>query len=592
MSGAVFNIISSTGQTDKLLYANEFLNNRIASFIHDKEPSITEQDLLSLPSDKRYLNLRRSVIPSLNEVEKSHSTFVNNSYKPSIMLASEYIKVGKTNPDFGSSITFQMPQVGHFTTDCVLHIRLSKMFAADRRDRVRYVTMLGHRLIKHVQFLSQEGSVVDEYGTDEYNAYYQYEFPGNHRNGYLASIGQELPTLGNIVSDPSSDMFQEYRFIGDGNQTLKQQHDAIDLFIPLLFWFREPRMALPRLPWGKLQIKVTFAEVQDIVAFFDGGGGGSYTPPTMEFCNLHVNQLFTTPDFFSLFANKFVFSIIRTHRAHKQTITHSSNNQYNILLNNLKWPSEVLYLCFRPRENLNISQYWDKACKIMKKTYKVPVVARDPNTLVLVSPISSPKPTTNSITITSVSVLATIDNKYVDYDLVLISGTGYLQDARLNRYTVASYNATTKLLTINGTWAGLTPDTTTVFELYTPKIAINKVTYYASEPVVSKLALKASDIYLFKSMVSKFYNSYIPMRFEDASTPEDCGWYMMPFCTKLYDHNPSGSLNISLTKELYLEFESQYISRDYNVDLICLSRCINFLFVDSTNGGLSLQYYA
>lgn len=591
MSGAVFNIISSTGQTDKLLYANEFLNRRITSFINEKDPKITEQDLLSLPDNNKYFNINRSILPSLNEIERSHSTFINGSFKPSIMLASEYIKVPKSNPEFGNSIMFQLPQIGHFTVDSVLHIKLTKMSAIDPRDRVRYVTMLGHRLVKHVQFLSQEGSIVDEYGTDEYNAYYQYEFPGNHRNGYLTSIGQEIPSLGTTTFDPTTDMFQEYRLFGDGNQTLKQQHDEIDLFIPLLFWFKDIKSALPRLPWGKLQIKITFAEVQDIVAFYNGGGGGKYNPPKMEFCNLYVNQLFTTPDIFSIFAKKFVFSIIRTHRAHKQVIAATADKSYQVLLNNLKWPTEVLYLAFRPRENLGISQQWDKMCKLTKNSYKIPVVAKDTTSVLYVTSLATPAPTLNSITITSTQPLSTTDNKYTDYDLVITSGKGYNNNIILNRYTVKTYNATTKLLVINETWTGQTPDTTTTFELYTPRLAVSKVVYYSSSPVVEKFALKASDIYIYKSMISKFYNAYLPLKFDDASTPEDCGWYMLPFCTKLYDHNPSGSLNISLMKELYLEFDSKYITRDFPVDLICLARCINFLLIDQNAGGLSLRYY-
>ncbi|MGL5936422.1 MAG: major capsid protein [Cetobacterium sp.] len=591
MSGAVFNIISSTGQTDKLLYANDFLSRRINSFITEREPRIKEKDVLSLPDDNKYFNIERSVLPSLNEIEKSHSTFVNGSFKPSIMIASEYIKVPKSNPTFGSSVMYQLPQVGHFTVDSVLHVRLSKLSAIDQRDRVRYVTMLGHRLIKHVKFLSQEGSIIDEYGTDDYNAYYQYEFPGNHRSGYLASIGQELPTMGTLTPDPTSDVLQEYRLIGDGNQTLKQFHDPIDLFVPLLFWFKDIKTAMPRLPWGKLQIEVTFADVQDIVAFYDGGGGGSYNPPKMEFCDLYVNQLFTSPEIFSIFAKKFVFSIIRTHRAHKQVIAATTDKSYQVLLNNLKWPTEVIYLSFRPRENLGISQYWDKMCKLSKKTYKVPVVAKDPLSVIYVTALASPAPTANSIVIASTQPLSTIDDKYVDYDLLITSGKGFKDDIRLNKYTVKSYNATTKLLTINEIWVELYPDTTTTFELFTPKLAIGKVVYYSSTPVVDKLALKVHDIYIFKSMVSKFYNTYLPLKFDDASTPEDCGWYMFPFCTKLYSHNPSGTLNISLMKELYLEFDSSYITRDYPVDLLCLARCINFLLIDQNVGGLSLRYY-
>lgn len=589
-SGAVFNLISSTSQTDRLLYAMDYLKERINTFIINKDPDITEQDLAALPQNDKYLKVNRSILPSLNEIEKSHVTFVNGSYKPSIPLASEYIKIQHTNPKFGSSIYYQMPQIGQFTSDCMIHVRLSGMSAIDQRDRVRYVAMLGHRLIKHTQFLVNNGNIIDEYGTDDYNAYYHYELLDHHKIGYLRNIGQEVPYTGYITADPLNDMFREYKLIGDGNQTLKYSHDAIDLFIPVLFWFKDVKNALPRLPWGQLQIKVDLADVSDIVGFFDGGGGGNYNPPTIEFCDLYVNQLFTVPEIFDLYAKKFVFSIIRTHRAHKQTITAAGNKEYQVLLNNLKWPTEALYFSFRPRENLTLSQYWYKSCSLVEKTYKTPVVAKNPDSVFIVTPVASPNPTTNSIAITSTSILSTTDDAYNEFDLVITSGTGYNPtNIEQNKYTVKSYNGANKIITIYGVWAGKIPDTTTALELYTPQLAINKVTYYLENPVVNKISLEASGIEIFKSNVEAFYNTYTPMRFKDANIPTDCGMYMMPFCTKLYSHDPSGSINISLCRELYLKFTSDLISKAYPVDLICLSRCINFLLVDS-NVGMTLKY--
>jgi hypothetical protein len=596
MSGATFVLTSSTGQSDKLLYAMDFLKERINSLIMEKSPQITREDLLSLPNDKdpfsskMYLNLNKSILPSLNEIEKSHQVFINGSYKPSVPITSEYAKVNYSNPKFGDSIIFQLPQMGHFTTDCVLHIRLTSMSAIDSRDRVRYVAMPGHKLIKNVQLLAHSGNVFDEYGTDDYNAYYQFEIPDNHKSGYLRNIGHDTPIQGKITFDPTADLFAEYRLVSDGNQTLKQTHNEVDLYIPLLFWFKDIKSALPSLPWGKLQIKVDFANVEDIVGYFDGGGGGKYNPPTMQFCDLYANQLFTLPEVFNIYAKKFVFNIIRTHRAHKQVITANGNGEYNIKLTNLKWPTEVLYVSFRPRENLSRSQDWFKSCKLVDKSYKVPVLAKDTSSLIIVSPAANPAPTSNTITITSSMSLSSVDNKYASFYLLLTSGRGYDKNIENNRYVVKSYNGTTKLLTIEGNWYGVYPDTTTVFELYTLQLASNKVTYEVEEPVITKLGLDANGIEIFKLSHEMFYNSYLPTKFINGNTPEEAYIYMLPFCTKLYGHSPSGSINMSLCKEIYIKFLSTIISKDYPVDLICLTRSINFVLVDSASGGISLRY--
>lgn len=591
-SGGVFNVILNSGGHDKLLYASDFLKNRIDEFIKTKDRNINKKHLNKLPNEK-YNDISKSILPSLNEIGKTHNMFINGAYKPSVILASEYIKVGKSSPKFGSSITYQMPVVGNFTNDCVLHIRLSNMSAKDTRDRIRYVAMLGHKLIKRVQLLVGNGAIVDEYDTDDYNAYYQYELDGCHKEGYLRNIGQELPNIGYLTSDPLDDMFSEYKLINDGNQTLKYSHGSVDLFVPLLFWFKDLKQSLPSLPWGQLQIRVELAEVTDIIGFANNGGGGLYNSPSIEFCNLHVNQLFTLPEIFNLYTKKFVFSLIRTHRAHKQVIVSDTGKNYQILLNNLKYPTEVLYFNFRPRKNLTLSQQWYKSCKLTEKAYKVPVMAKDPETVIVVKFAGFPHGINdpNTIYITSTDPLSTVDTAYNAYDLVIISGSGYNStDILKNRYTVNSYLGTTQTINIVGEWDGFVPDSSTTFELYTQQLAVNNVIYYQEEPIVTEISLIIQGIEVYKNHAEQFYNSYLPTKLENVNIPIDCGQYMMPFCNKLYNFSPSGSLDFGLAREIYLNFSSDLIKSDYPVDLIVLARTINFLLIDGETGGLHLKY--
>ena len=362
------------------------------------------------------------------------------------------------------------------------------------------------------------------------------------------------------------------------------------LYIPLLFWFKDIKGVLPRLPWGQLQIKVDLADYQDIIGYSDGGGGGAYQPPTIEFCNLYVNQLFTSPEIFQLYAKKYVFSIIRTHRSHKQVVSVKGDYTYKILLNNLKWPTEVIYFSFRPRENLLLSQHWHKNSRLIEKFYKIPVIAKNQSSVILVSPLSQSSTTDNSIIANSNSPLSGENDKYVNYDLVITSGAGFNNvDITMNNYTVKSYNGDTKEIVIDKKWNGVKPDETTIFELYTPQLAIGKVSYYKEVPVVDKISLECNGIKIYKTNTSSFYNSYLPMNFKDVNIPTDCGMYMMPFCTKLLQHNPSGSINLSLCRELYIKFTSSVISKEYPVDLICLSKAINFLIVD-TDIGMTMRY--
>jgi len=588
MSSATFNLISNSSIGDQLLYAQDFLKQRIESIIRDKAPTITEEQLLSLPKSQ-YAEAHNYILPSLNEIEKSHNVFINSTYKPCVHIASEYTKVQYQNPKFDSEVVFQVPQTGDFTSDSMLHIRLSGMSAKDIRDRVRYVSMLGHRLVKKVEFLVNENYIIDEYTTDDYNMHFQYHVSSNQKNGYLRGIGQEIPESAYVTNDPANDLFREYKTIGSGNQTLKYSHDTVDITIPLLFWFQKLKNALPTLPWGLLQIRVTLAPITDIIASANSGGGGLYNPPTIQFCNLYSNQLHIDPTVFSIFKKKFVFSIIRTHRSHKQIIKASNEQEYEIKLNNLKWPTEALYVAFRPRENLTLSQYWHKNVKLTQKFYRTPVVAKDFSTVINVT--LSSYINSFSISIASDLSLSNVDNDYQNYDLVITGGRGFKPlDIEKNRYYITRYTAAGNIITIENNWKTII-DTTTTFEIYRSSIAINRVTFYKEDPVIQSMGISSAGIDLFSDNLESFYSNYIPSKFSNVNNPNDIGNYIVPFCAKLGEHNPSGSFNIMPNfTQLSIKFKTKAITSDYPVDLLVMSRAINFLLIDSKSGGISMKY--
>jgi len=594
MSGPVFNLISNTSKADDLLYAQKYLTIRINDVIKQRSSEYggyTDAELLTLPKKDKYLKIDEYILPTLNDLDKSHTTFVNSVYKPSIPVATEYIKIQGTSPQFGSTITFQLPEVGNFIADCMLHVRISAINTYDTRDRIRYVAMPGHKLIKNVKILVNNGTIIDEFGTDDYNAYFHFEVFQPHRIGYMKNIGQEIPHVGYITPDHTVDMFREYKFIGDGNQTLKQSHGAVDMMIPTLFWFNKIKNAIPSLSWGTIQMQVEFADFTEIIGFYDGGGGGKYTEPKIEFCDLYTNNIYTTPDIFSLYAKKFVFSIIRVHKAHKEVIRYDRGQQYSTLLSNLKLPTELLYLSLRPRENLALSQYWYKSSKLTEVLYRMPVVARDPTTVITGN--GGPGSTANTVILTSTSTaLSTNTGAYIGYNLVIISGYGCnVKDIEKNRFIVTAYDGITQTFTINAPgWDGFLPNANTQFELYIPQLAINSATYYKEEPIASSISLVSSGVEIFKSNNEMFYNSYLPFKFDNLNTPIDIGIYMIPFCLNPLDHNPSGSLNFSVCKETYLEFISSNINETYPVDLLVLSRAINFIVMDKESGGMTLKY--
>src|SRR5690349_15634603 len=79
------------------------------------------------------------VLPTLQDIEKTHILYVNAHFKPFCSIAFEYHKVQASSgvPNLGSTITFSLPTFGDFFFDMVCYIRLSAVQANLRISPVR-----------------------------------------------------------------------------------------------------------------------------------------------------------------------------------------------------------------------------------------------------------------------------------------------------------------------------------------------------------------------------------------------------------------------------------------------------------------------
>jgi hypothetical protein len=586
-SGGIFKLITNSGIQDKLLMATDYLNYRI------KQISKKNMERISANRGKQtpFIDLDNSWIPDINAISKSHAIFIDGAFKPFVASGFEYNKSqAQGTANLGTSVKFTLPVFGDFINDCVVHVKLTELRAVNSADRVRYVAMIGHKLFKRVSF-KINASPLDSYTSDDYNAYFQFHVPPAKRTGWLRNVGQEIPETAYLTSDPTFDMVREYKVYGDGNQTFKQAHAPIELWIPLLFWFRNIENALPNLviPYGQTDITIDLANASEIIAVGDYGGGGAYINPKIDSITLYMNNIFMQPEITKIFMCKFGFSLIRVHGRHESYNTSAPSDTMHLA--GLKWPTETLYICFKPVENAKLSQYWHKCSQLTLNKIKVPVVAKNNNVTTIVS-AGAVSSTSNTVTLTYVSgvALIAVENSYKDYDLVIIAGAGFnFDDITRNRYKIDTYVVAGSVATILGAWDNVFPDTSTRFELYTPQVLINVAQYYKESPAIDTLSIRAHGIVIYREMSESFYNSYLPYRFgKKMNTPEDRGWYMVNFNYLPGEHQPSGHINLSRAREFYMNYTSSYISSENKVNVTVLSDCINFLLVK--DGTAALRY--
>jgi hypothetical protein len=375
--GGIFTIITNTGFQDKIIMAMENLNNRLRNEMIANYNN--NYKLYPGLSEKEFFDKKDLWFPPTSSIETSHILFVNSTFKPFVSIAHEYSKTMPrgSKASLGQTFNFTMPVIGQFVSDSVMHIRLEGLSAIHADNKVRYIEMLGHRVMKKISFKLNEIEF-DSYNADRYNIHWQYKVSQNKETGYLQSIGQEIPKLGYLTADPTVDSIREYRYFGNGAQTFKRTQSTVDMWIPLLFWFKDIHNALPNslFPYGQTNIEVQLEQESNLVGYANYASSTPpfYISPVVTACDLYMNHIYLDPTIYLIFItnlNKSGYQLIRINRTHTQRLT---NAEDSILLNQIKWPVECMYVAFRPIDNLNYSDRWHRNTAISVNLYPSAVV--------------------------------------------------------------------------------------------------------------------------------------------------------------------------------------------------------------------------
>lgn len=358
MSGSGFYpLVSNTGKQDEIIYQHERLKANIAYHQDERAKKIAQGDRNTSP------------YPSLEEIEKTHILFTNINFKPFAKLCFDYLQVPKTGVAFGSQISFDIPQYGDFFSDMVLNVVIdsatsswnSNVPAADATDCAlwRYCDYPGEKLLTTTSF-AVASSNLDTYERLVYPLTRQTTLPTHKLAGWNKCMGQSADTdayYGYPSGTGSTPQNGVMKFsINNGYQTYQQTQPALSMFIPLLFWFNEPRQAIPGLaiPFGQRTITTTLAPQTDICRAIINPGARSglsnpYVPAlNISTCNLYIQNMFVSDEIQEIYSNRVGFNLVRVHLSQTITLNASSGSQ---ILNNMKWPITQLTAVFQPTVN-------------------------------------------------------------------------------------------------------------------------------------------------------------------------------------------------------------------------------------------------
>ncbi len=344
--------------------------------------------------------------PTLLDIEKTHILFMNAHFKPFASIGYEY---NKQRPQsgvsiLGSEVTFSIPQFGDFFHDMVLHVKLTAptiertdaMLLDDQSDEndnlagrqnapaFRWADFPGERLMEKVSF-QVNGNPLDEYTFHSMNFFREFIVTSNKKAGWFRCVGQETRQPGwwrqpgtdlVLSATPGTDTGTSWAGVGPsshricadvktGPQTPKLDPDDLELFIPLLFWFNlDPRLAIPSvaIPYGQRFINIRLSAASMLYGLVPRGIGtwdsprGTLTAASNEISTieLFINNIFVNPEVHDIFIRRIGFSLIRVHRQQLITADKASDE---ILLNNMKWPIETLFVGMRVQDQTDDSAW-------------------------------------------------------------------------------------------------------------------------------------------------------------------------------------------------------------------------------------------
>lgn len=119
---------------------------------------------------------------------------------------------------------------------------------------------------------------------------------------------------------------------------------------------------------------------------------------------------------------------------------------------------------------------------------------------------------------------------------------------------------------------------------------IMATTCFKELKTADSITLTAHGINIHDNFPATFFNSYNPFHYGGPAivTPSDEGAMMVNFALYPQSYQPSGHLNVSRARELFLHWTTRYTSANNPVELVVSAKAINFGLI--TDGSLVLRY--
>lgn len=597
--------------------------------------------------------------PTLLDIEKTHILFTNAHFKPFAAIGFEYNMTTPQsgNAQLGSSVTFSIPQFGDFFHDMIVYVQLQQPVlttangvAASDAPLMRWCEKPGERIFDKVSF-QVNGNPLDEYVSSDVNFYSQFCIPTNKKLAWDRCVGQEYIEQGFIDQPnwvgsgvaPSAISTRVFASTASGDQTATGQKDITqfkELLVPLLFWCNnDVRLAVPSvaIPYGQRFITLQLTQPQNLVGMVPRGSGGwtdATINGTLNYSNmlkniqLYINNIFVNPEVHDIFIKRIGFTLIRVHRSQTTAINTSTGQ---ILLQQLKWPIETLFVGMRMADYTSTDtgltrqhlDKWNSFSQITPSSRAAQgwlgsqATLKNASFALANSTLNLNDAATANLTLTRTAAGTTFGTtQYAGLsvgDIVTVTLLTSNTTPAVTANTTFTATVSANVPASQGAAAAVIPEYIQFKELVgayttafgTASIAIaggtasvqavstsgaQTTTVMVPSKTLDTVTITAHGIPIYNGFSSKFYNAYLPFRYGGANitAPTDVSALMIPFNLYPGTYQPSGHINVSRAREFYINFTSSVITSSVNGVLLVSGVAINFLLI--SDGSAVLRY--
>ena len=390
----------------------------------------------------------------------------------------------------------------------------------------------------------------------------------------------------------------------DGPQTPKTDQPALDLWIPLLFWFnKDPRLAIPSvsIPYGQRFIDVEFAAANQILQHVgltpadDNPGANPPPVPDVQLAELWINNIFVNPEIHDIFIKRIGFTLIRVHRIQSIRVNKASDQ---LLLNQMKWPIETLYIGLRPTDNVDYRNSkmltsWNVYAETQKR--EVALCALDEAGFIADARLLAGL--TNAQLTDAILAAALVPNAGPLFDAGDFAGVTLADINAALSGSVASrqyqspnpnpppafFNVPVQVLKEYDAALFADANAPTGDELIANAPANHcMMEYEICIPTLRDIQIQAHGVNLYQTTPATFFNAYVPYTYggHHVNTPVDCGKLMVTFNLYPASYQPSGHVNISRAREFYLNYNSNQVGDSIATsDMVVIGVAVNFLLI-------------